>query len=165
MLATCHRSRVTIFRQAQPSPHKKEDLTDCRRNGHRLFHHPPVLFTFLTVDSFAIGRQEYSGLPNGLGGSASGSTGPRLLLGRRDRQTMRVQAMGPHPAARYSTRFLTHGFHATAGRPAGAAHADPVTPRAQPPTGITRADHNIIRFSSPPLRNIRQVLRCFTCVP
>ena len=91
-------------------------------------------------------RQEYSGLPNGLGGFARGSTGP-VLLGRRDRQTMRVQVRGPHPLRPgIQPGSPDTWFSATAGRPVGAGARDPATPRAQPPTGITRA-----RFGHHPL--------------
>ena len=60
---------------------------------------------------------------------------------------MRVQVRGPHPL-RPGIQPGSPGtwFYATAGRPVGAGARDPATPRAQPPTGITRA-----RFGHHPL--------------
>ena len=88
-----------------------------------------------------------------------------MLLGRRDRQTMRVRVRGPHPL-RPGTQPGSPGtwFYATDGRPVGAGKRDPSTPRAQPPTGITRARFGLIRFRSPLLTEypFLQVLRCFT---
>ncbi len=88
-----------------------------------------------------------------------------MLLGRRDRQTMRVRVRGPHPL-RPGIQPGSPGtwFYATDGRPVGAGKRDPSTPRAQPPTGITRARFGLIRFRSPLLTEypFLQVLRCFT---
>lgn len=109
-------------------------------------------------------RQEYLGLSHGRDRFARDSTGP-VLLGRRDRQTMRVRVRGPHPL-RPGIQPGSPGtwFYATDGRPVGAGKRDPSTPRAQPPTGITRARFGLIRFRSPLLTEypFLQVLRCFT---
>ena len=58
---------------------------------------------------------------------------------------------------------LEHGF-VTPARRAGAGTGLPTTPRAQPPTGITRPWFGLIRFRSPLLTEypFLQVLRCFT---
>ena len=78
---------------------------------------------------------------------------------------MRVRVRGPHPL-RPGTQPGSPGtwFYATDGRPVGAGKRDPSTPRAQPPTGITRARFGLIRFRSPLLTEypFLQVLRCFT---
>ena len=78
---------------------------------------------------------------------------------------MRVQVRGPHPL-RPGIQPGSPGtwFSATDGRPVGAGKRDPSTPRAQPPTGITRARFGLIRFRSPLLTEypFLQVLRCFT---
>ena len=60
---------------------------------------------------------------------------------------MRVQVRGPHPLRPgIQPGSPDTWFSATAGRPVGAGARDPATPRAQPPTGITRA-----RFGHHPL--------------
>ena len=60
---------------------------------------------------------------------------------------MRVQVRGPHPLRPgIQPGSPDTWFSATAGRPVGAGTRDPATPRAQPPTGITRA-----RFGHHPL--------------
>ena len=78
---------------------------------------------------------------------------------------MRVRVRGPHPL-RPGIQPGSPGtwFYATDGRPVGAGKRDPSTPRAQPPTGITRARFGLIRFRSPLLTEypFLQVLRCFT---
>ena len=58
---------------------------------------------------------------------------------------------------------LEHGF-VTPARRAGAGTGLPTTPRAQPPTGITRPWFGLVRFRSPLLTEypFLQVLRCFT---
>ena len=78
---------------------------------------------------------------------------------------MRVQVRGPHPLRPgIQPGSPDTWFSATAGRPVGAGARDPATPRAQPPTGITRARFGLIRFRSPLLTEypFLQVLRCFT---
>ena len=60
---------------------------------------------------------------------------------------MRVQVRGPHPLRPgIQPGSPDTWFSATAGRPVGAGARDPATPRAQPPTGTTRA-----RFGHHPL--------------
>ena len=87
-------------------------------------------------------------------------------MGRRDRQTMRVQVRGPHPLRPgIQPGSPDTWFSATAGRPVGAGARDPATPRAQPPRRVSHAQGlAIIRFRSPLLTEypFLQVLRCFT---
>ena len=88
-----------------------------------------------------------------------------MLLGRRDRETMRVRVRGHHPLRPgIQPGSPDTWFYQTPAGPVGARRRVPSTPRAQPPTGITRARFGLIRFRSPLLTEypFLQVLRCFT---
>ena len=87
----------THFSIGTPSPHK-EGSDGSQAHGFRDCFTPlPGYFSPFPHGTCALSvRQEYLGLCNGLHGFARDSTGP-VLLGRRDRETMRVRLRGHHP--------------------------------------------------------------------
>ena len=154
----------THFSIGTPSPHKKGS-DGCRRTVSGTVSLPPgVLFTFPSRYWYAIGQTGIFRLTQRSGLIHAGIPRARAL-GTTRSADRRVQVRGWHPL-RPGLQACSPDkpFSATAGRSVGTGTRDPTTPRAQPPTGITRNRFGLIRFRSPLLTEypFLQVLRCFT---